>query len=457
MSFTRMFMVPSQSRAADYHRVLAVAATAARRENDAALNGGTVASFMPASPVPLILRNSSVFDCVRRSFAAGIDVVCIDGQIAAVGNHAAAPDGATVLDASGTFVLPGFIDCHVHLTSSGEPMALTRGPQEHPHTRAFRAATHAKKTLEAGFTTVRDLGAPEHLNIHLAQAIEQGMLPGPRIRAAGMGVTMTGGHGHGFIAREADGPDEVRKAVREQLRAGATAIKLFASGGVMTPGVDPRSPSFTEEELRAGVEEAHKAFRVVGAHAQATEGIKNAIRAGVDSIEHGVWLDDEAIELMKEQGTYLVPTLTAPYHIAHGGLDAGIPKYAVDKGWQVLESHVESFGKAVKAGVKVAMGTDQGTPLSYPGDNAQEIVRMAEHGLSPASAIMAATAWAADLLGIGEECGRIAQGLAADLVVLRKDPLADLSAVGLPEALVGIVQGGRQVRWEEMSASGGKD
>jgi imidazolonepropionase-like amidohydrolase len=263
-----------------------------------------------------------------------------------------------------------------------------------------------------------------------------------------MGVTMTGGHGHTSIAREADGPDEVRKAVREQLRAGATAIKLFASGGVMTPGVNPKSASFTEEELRAGVEEAHKAFRIVGAHAQSTEGIKNAIRAGVDSVEHGIWLDEEAIGLMLERGTYLVPTLSAPYNINRGGLEAGIPAYAVEKNAVVLQDHFESFRAAVKAGVRVAMGTDQGTPLNRPGENGQEVVRMAERGLTPVAAIMAATAWAAELLGAGDDRGRLAEGLAADLVVLRRDPIEEIDVIAKGTEIACVVKDGRIVKKE---------
>jgi len=201
----------------------------------------------------LLLRNGYVFNVESRSFAANTDVLMQNGRVSAVGIDLPIPAGARVVDVSGKYLLPGLIDCHVHLTSSGEPDALVRAQSEPTHTRALRAANHARRTLEAGFTVVRDLGAPEHLNVHLARAIDEGIIPGPRVLAAGMGVTMTGGHGHGFIAREADGPDEVRKAVREQLKAGATTIKLFASGGVMTQGVDPQSPSLTVEELRAGV------------------------------------------------------------------------------------------------------------------------------------------------------------------------------------------------------------
>ena len=369
-----------------------------------------------------------VFDTDARTFR-GADVLTAGGRVAGIALGIAAPAGARVVDASGWYILPGLIDCHVHLTARGDPSDINDMAAGPIAIRAWRAEQNAIATLRAGFTTVRDLGAADHLNIHLANATANGLVRGPKILAAGFGVTMTGGHGHGFIAREADGPDEVRKAVREQLRAGAGTIKLFASGGVMTPGVDPRSPSFTEEELRAGVEEAHKAYRVVAAHAQAVDGIKNAIRAGVDSIEHGVWLDDEGVSLMLERGTCMVPTLTAPFLIAHGGLDAGIPPYMVAKGHQVLEDHVASYKRALKAGVKVAMGTDQGTPLSRPGENAQEIVRMGEHGLSPAAAILAATSWAATLLRIEDDRGALREGLAADVVAFAADPLEDLKVL----------------------------
>ena len=402
--------------------------------------------MLPAEQQPLLLKGGAIFDSAGRTFRAPVDILCRNGRIAQIARSIDPPSDATVIDCSGRYVLPGLIDCHVHLTSSGDPGDLNNVRSEPLAVRAWRAERHARATLRAGFTTVRDLGAADHLNIHLARSVESGLIEGPRILAAGFGVTMTGGHGHGFIAREADGPDEVRKAVREQLHAGAGAIKLFASGGVLTPGVDPRSPSFTEEELRAGVEEAHKAFRVVAAHAQATEGIKNAIRAGVDSIEHGVWLDDEAVQLMLERGTYMVPTLTAPYLIARGGAAAGIPKYMVDKAQQVLEDHIASYRRAIAAGVRVAMGTDQGTPLSRPGENAQEILRMAEHGLSPAAAILAATAWAAALLGLSAECGDLRAALAADILVLDADPLTDLAVLTKDECIRTVVQGGTAVR-----------
>lgn len=389
---------------------------------------------------PLVLRGGAFFESDSRTFVRG-DVLCIDGSIAGLG-EVEAPEGAATVDCAGEYLIPGLIDCHVHISSSGDPAELTPGQRLSLARRAWRMAEHARATLAGGVTTVRDLGAADRLNIDLARAVEGGEVEGPRVLAAGMGVTMSGGHGHGFIAREADGADEVRKAVREEIRAGAGAIKLFASGGVLTPGVDPRSPAFTREELTAGVEEATKAFRTVAAHAQSTEGIKNAVAAGVTSIEHGVWLDEEAIAMMIERGTYLVPTLTAPYHIANGA-EAGIPEYAVEKGQAVLEDHIASYERALAAGVKVAMGTDQGTPLNRPGENAQEAVRMADHGLSPAAALLAAGGWAADLLELAEETGRLRVGLAADIVRLSEDPLVDIRCLTRPAALAGVVKGGR--------------
>jgi imidazolonepropionase-like amidohydrolase len=398
---------------------------------------------MKEPPTPLILAGGAAWDDVARTFRAGCDVLIEGGRIAAVGAGLPRPAGARVLDCQGRFLLPGLVDCHVHITSDGDPgWAASVGTEPVPLT-AWKAAEHARRTVRAGVTTVRELGAPAGVGIQLARAIEEGRLVGPRVLAAGQAITMTGGHGRGGFAVEADGADGVRKAVREQLKAGATAIKLIASGGVMTPGVNPQSPSFTEAEMAAGVEEAHNAFRVVAAHAQATEGIKRAVRAGVDSIEHGVWLDEEAICLMAERGTYFVPTLTAPHHIAHGR-DSAIPAFMVEKALLVEADHIASFRAALRAGVRVAMGTDQGTPLSRPGENAQEALRMAEHGLSPAAAILAATAWGADLLNL--EAGRLEAGLHGDVLVLASDPLSELAALARDEAIVAVVARGRVVR-----------
>lgn len=398
-------------------------------------------------PEPLLIRNVAIFDDTARTFRPRMSVLCRDSRIQRIlpADSAESPPAASIIEGHGQYLVPGLIDCHVHLTSTGDPQELAAQRLEPLALRAWKAAKNAAATVRAGITTVRDLGAADYLNIHLAKAIDAGLIEGPRVLAAGYGITMTGGHGHGFIAVEADGPDKVRKRVREQLRAGATAIKLFASGGVMTPGVDPRSPSFTLDELRAGVEEAHKAFRIVAAHAQATEGIKNAILAGVDSIEHGVWLDDEAIRLMSDRRTYLVPTLTAPWQIAHQGTAAGIPDYMVQKGWQVLEAHEQSFQSALQAGIPIAMGTDQGTPFNRPGENAQELGRMVRLGLTPAAALLAATAWAADLLRLSDYTGRIREGLEADLLLLTHDPLQDIGTLTDPATIRVVLARGKMI------------
>jgi imidazolonepropionase-like amidohydrolase len=295
-------------------------------------------------------------------------------------------------------------------------------------TTALRAAVHAKKTLESGVTTVRDMGGKNYIDLALRDAIAGGMIPGPRMLASGRPVVMTGGHGWP-MAREADGPDEVRKAVREQLKAGADVIKLMATGGVMTPGVEPGSPQLTLEELKAGVEEAGKAGRRTASHAQGTTGIKNAVLAGITSIEHGIFLTDEVIELMLERGTYLVPTLVAPYWIVKKGRAAGIPDYAVKKSEDVIEAHLASFRKALAAGVKIAFGTDAGTPFNEHGANTFELELMVENGMSPMQALEAGTRVSAELLGIADKVGTLEPGKLADVVVVAGNPLDDIKAV----------------------------
>jgi imidazolonepropionase-like amidohydrolase len=371
-------------------------------------------------------------------------VVLEGGTIAAVGGQP--PGGeAEVVDLQGRTLMPGLIDCHVHLTFSGEPQEVERAATVPVPDIAWTAAASARQTLDGGVTTVRDVGARAGVAIRLREAIAAGHLPGPRMRAAGAIICMTGGHGW-FIGREADGPDEVRRAVREQLKAGADCVKFTATGGGMTPGVDPRASSFTEAELAAGVDEAHKAFRRAIAHAQGNAGIRNAVRAGIDSVEHGVYLDDEVIEEMRQRGTFLVPTLVSPAMITRHGTSAGIPAYVVEKASGVLETHRESFRKAVRGGVRIAMGTDAGTPFNRHGTNAQELALMVECGLSPADTIVAATRNAAELLDLLDVTGTVEPGKAADLLVVDGDPLADIRVLGDRDRLPGILKDGQWVR-----------
>ena len=400
-------------------------------------------------PPPLLLRNATLIDGTGAPPRADSDLLIENGRLTAVGRVEHPPAGGEVRDLGGRFVLPGLIDCHVHLTTDGNADDVAKMGELPAPDLAWIASENARRTLHAGVTTVRDLGARDSINIRLREAINAGRLPGPRMRAVGAIVCITGGHGW-FVGRQADGPDEVRKAVREQLRAGADAIKFTATGGVMTPGVDPRSPSFTREELRAGIEEAHNAFRRTAAHAQGTAGIKNAVAAGIDSIEHGIFLDDEVIETMRRQGTFFVPTLAAPFNISRHGLAAGIPAYAVEKSDRVREAHIASFKEALRAGVRIAMGTDAGTPFNRHGENAQELALMVECGMTPLDAITASTKNAAELLDFAGETGTLEAGCSADLIIINADPLADITR--LQYEVAAVMKAGVWVR--ELPAAG---
>ncbi|HZQ38748.1 MAG TPA: amidohydrolase family protein [Dehalococcoidia bacterium] len=393
-------------------------------------------------PAPAVLiAGARVFDSDAGTLISGLDVRIDGGQIVALG-RGLPRDGVQVVEAGGKALLPGLIDCHVHLAYDGRPGEPIDPVDPFP-VYAWRMANNARATLRAGFTTVRDLGAPQAINCDLMRAVSAGLVEGPRIVPAGRMITMTGGHGWP-IGREADGADEVRKAVREQLKAGARAIKLMASGGVMTPGVDPRSPQLGLDELSAGVEEAHKAGVKTASHAQAAAGIRNAVFAGIDSIEHGIYLEDDVIEEMKRRGTALVATLAAPHNINALGEGAGMPPHVLEKSRMVAEAHLDSFRRAMRAGVTLASGTDAGTPGNQHGRNAQELRLMVEHGLSPAEAIRAATTHAAALLGLADQTGRIAPGFAADLLLVSGDPLADIAVLERPEAIAAVWLEGRR-------------
>ncbi|NLY67783.1 MAG: amidohydrolase family protein [Tissierellia bacterium] len=337
-------------------------------------------------------------------------------------------EGIEIVDLSGKYVMPGLINSHVHITLEpvGDPFGLINS-ESHAKT-TIRAVANLKKHLYSGTTFFRDLGAPAGLDFALRDAVNEGLIEGPQFLAAGKCITMTGGHGWS-IGREADGVDELRKAAREQLKAGADLLKIMATGGVTTPGVEPGSPQLSMEEMKAAVEEAHKAGKKTASHAQGTQGIKNAILAGIDSIEHGIYLDDEAIELMIKNDVYLVPTLVAPYFIVEYGTEAGIPQYAVDKAKAVMDTHRESFAKAYKAGVKIAMGTDAGTPFNFHDGAPHELILMVKSGMSPMDAIVSSTKGSADCLGILDDYGTLESGKFADFLVLDDNPLDNLDTL----------------------------
>ncbi len=365
-------------------------------------------------------------------------VVVVDGQdIVAVNTDGSMPRDCQVIDASGMTVMPGMIDCHVHLTSNppktmeqrlGTPFSLS----------VAEALANAKKTLDAGFTTVRDAGGTPR---GVKMAIEQGLFPGPKMRIAVSAISQTGGHGDSTMVNGVrirvpnselpenlvDGPEGARKTTREILRAGADQIKIMTSGGVLSPNDEPGAAGMTREEIAAVVYEAHAAHKTVMSHAQATQGILNAVLEGVESIEHGIYLDERVVAEMKARGTFLVPTLIAPVWVLRLAErnPGSMPSYAVRKTNEVLEAHQASFRFAVEQGVRIAMGTDMG--VGPHGPNAEELAFMVEHGMTPMQAIVATTSSAAECSRVSKTTGSIEVGKRADILIVDGDPLADIA------------------------------
>lgn len=395
-----------------------------------------------------LLSGGQVFD-PRSGALTRADVLVEDGRIADVGTGLDADES---VDVSGRALLPGLFDCHTHVMIGNIDMWKML---QRPFSLMFyEAEQNLEATLDIGITTIRDAGGAD---LGVKTAVENGLVRGPRMQISIRMLSQTGGHGDEWMASGAhvpffmeypgspsalvDGPEEMRKKVRELMRDGADVIKVAVSGGVLSPRDDPRHPHFRMEELEMLVSEAALAGRWVMAHAQSAEGIKNAIRAGIRSIDHGVYLDDEAISMMLDHGTYLVPTLVAP----QGVLDAAdkgaqIPEESLRKAREVVDIHRESFRKAVSAGVKVAMGTDSG--VTPHGENLRELALMADGGMTPAQAITATTLVAAELMGLEKELGSIEPGKRADVVVVEGDPF-DVKT--LAERIEVVYKDGRKV------------
>jgi imidazolonepropionase-like amidohydrolase len=358
----------------------------------------------------------------------------------------AAPKSCRRIPLAGCTLLPGFVDAHIHICMDGSPDPVAAALNESATLTAIKAARHARDTLMAGVTTVRDMGGKAGVDLGLRQAIRMGLVPGPRMLVSGQLICMTGGHGW-QVGCEADGPDAVRRAARQQIKSGADIVKLMATGGVLTPGVEPGSAQYTEEELRAGIEEAHKVGKKTATHAMGTRGILNALRAGIDSIEHGVYLDEEAVMLMKKNGVPLIPTIAALYHIETKGQAAGIPAFAVEKTLRVKPHHIASLRMAREAGVEVAAGTDAGTPFNCHGDNLMEIKLLVDYGgFTPGQAIEAGTRVGARALGLEQELGTVEEGKLADLVVVEGNPMEDIGRLANRQSVRLVVQGGRIVK-----------
>ena len=383
------------------------------------------------------------------------DVVVADGRIVAVGTGSAGGlDGDEMVDCTGKLVTPGLFDCHVHFMGDGD-----FSPNTHANTpfsmNFFKAAERMQRTLDCGITTVREAGGTD---LGVKEARDRGMIAGPRMQLSITILSQTGGHGDKWQVCGAlmpgmmdphpgrphnivDGPDEMRRKVRELVRAGADVIKVCTSGGVLSPRDDPQHAHFNAEELDVLVAEATAAHRFVMAHAEATDGIKNAVRAGIRSIEHGIFLDDEAIQMMLDAGTWLVPTLIAPGGVlaaADRGVD--LPDVILDKARATVEVHRHSIARAIEAGVKIAMGTDSG--VTPHGENLSELAMMAELGMGPARVWESSTRIAAELMGVDHDVGTLEPGKRADLAIWNG---TDLDVADLKGRLHAVYQDGVQV------------
>lgn len=389
----------------------------------------------------LVLRDALVWDGVGDDLRPA-DLVCDDGTVTGVlprGTARPVRDDDVDVDLGGATVLPGLVDAHVHLVWSGNTDPVGLVDQEGEHLTLLRAATHARQQLHAGITTVRDLGSNWDIAIHVARAVDRGALEGPTVIASGRTVIMTGGHDP-FWGLPSDGPDGVVTGVRTQVARGAGVIKTAATGGVygQSEGEEVGASELTYEELAALATEAHRRGRRVAAHALGTDGIRNAVRAGVDTVEHGVFLTEDIVELMARLGTVLCPTAAVYRRMAEGQA----PDYAVRKANDVVAAHRRSVTMALEAGVEVIAGTDAGAPGMPHPSLVDEIKTLVDYGLHPVDALRAATSRAATAVDRPRH-GRIAVGAPADLAIVDGDPLTDPS---LLRSIWGVVRDQRPVR-----------
>ncbi len=405
--------------------------------------------------VAKLIRNGTLIDGTGIEPIADGGVLIENGKIVAAGAFASLPNRGDVeeIDAQGGYILPGLIDTHVHVMAEGMDLV---GQMQKPFSFMFyQAIGYLARTLECGVTTVRDAGGAD---AGVKKAVEDGIIAGPRMQISISVLSTTGGHGDGYMPAGfsvpmivpypgnpdgiADGVEEVRKKVREILRAGAEVIKVCSTGGVLSATDHPEFTQYCLDELKVMVEEARfrKGIRVMS-HAQGAEGIKNAVRAGIHSIEHGMFIDDEAIELMLEAGTFVVPTLVAPVGVIEEAEATGtMPEYGLRKAKETLEIHRESIAKAYKAGVKIAMGTDAG--VVPHGTNLRELGLMANVGMTPMDVIVATTKTAAECLGWEDRVGTLEAGKLADVTVTSVDPLTRIHDLANNDNIALVIKGG---------------
>lgn len=373
------------------------------------------------------LKSANWINVITGEVHADTNIVVEGGVIASLGAEA----HGTEIDLSGRWVTPGLIDAHVHTVWNGAPDPIRQTTTESDAYTAFRAAEAARKSLLTGVTTIRDVGGPAGIPIALAAAMREGILEGADVWAAGEAIVQTGGHVYP-ISYEADGPHEVRKGVRLQMKQGAQLIKLMASGGAYTEGESIYATQLTPEEIRVAVEEAHTAGLRVAVHALNSKAITNALAAGADTVEHGALADSEALELFVEKGAYLIPTLTPYYYMARFGEHMGVPSFAVEKSKEVMAHYVGTLREAFDRNVLIALGTDAGSPGTPHSCVAFESwIWHHEAGIPSLAILHAATAAAAAALGAPDR-GRIEVGKVADLVAFKDNPLEDIRTLHEP-------------------------
>ena len=399
------------------------------------------------------MRAGKLFDSSSGHYVNDVVLVIEGERIRSVESAGfTIPSGAKVVDLSHEFVFPGLIDCHTHLTARADQYEEIEMFKETPFDAAINGVVNAKKTLDAGFTTVRDVGSPPFAAVDLRKNVDSGFIPGPRIVASGPGISITGGHGdlNNFSPEVrpmmypadrdfgiADGVDQVQQTVRAQVKYGVDVVKILASGGVLSKGDQPGAPQFTLAELKMAADTAHQAGRKIAAHAHGTQSIKWSIEAGIDSIEHASLADDEAIRMAKEHGTFFVMDIYNDDYILQEAPKFGLPKEQLEKERAIGKKQRETFRRAWAGGVKIAFGTDAGV---YPhGDNAKQFHYMVMYGMTPAQAIQAATVRAAELIGRSADVGELSAGHYADLIAVSSDPLEHVEAL---EHVAFVMKGG---------------